>query len=360
LSFQYSRCLLLEGTERLEPAHRGGIGPVKAPGVAFFCNYRQLLSSVYPESRIHRIQTLGQLYPTTISRENFRDLLPDLKEIEYIFSTWGMPRLNDEDLLDLPNLKAVFYAAGTVKYFAEPLLQKSIRVVSAWAANAVPVAEFTVAQISLASKGFFAANRRLHAEGPDAWGLPGMPGNFDISISILGAGMVGSDVIRRLADFDVNVLVFDPYLSDEAANNMAVTKVGLEEAFEKGFIVSNHLANIPATEQMLTEEMFSSMQPNSTFINTGRGATVDEVGLIKVLKQRTDITALLDVTVSEPPAKSSDLYSLPNVWLSPHIAGSIGNEVVRMADTVIDEFERELNGDDLLYEVTLDKLATMA
>jgi len=333
---------------------------VTASRIAFFCNYPPLISAVYPQSRVQRIQGLGQLYPTTISSENFSKLLPDLQEIEYIFSTWGMQRLSEDELAELPNLKVVFYGAGTVKHFAEPLLQRGIRLVSAWAANAVPVAEFTIAQISLASKGFFAANRRLHSEGPKGWVQPDMPGTFDINISILGAGMVGGDVISRLADFDVNVLVFDPYLSDEAANDMGVTKVGLEEAFEKGFIVSNHLADIPETEKMLTEELFSSMQPNSTFINTGRGVTADEDGLIRVLKQRTDVTALLDVTATEPPAEDSDLYRLPNVWLSPHIAGSIGNEVVRMADTVIEEFERELNGEDLLYEVTIDKLATMA
>ena len=111
-----------------------------APRVAFFCNYQQLLSSVYPESRVKRIEALGQLYPTTISRDNFRDLLPELNEIEYIFSTWGMPRLSHEDLSELPNLKAVFYGAGTVKYFAEPLLRRGVRIISAWAANAVPVA----------------------------------------------------------------------------------------------------------------------------------------------------------------------------------------------------------------------------
>jgi len=333
---------------------------VTASRIAFFCNYPPLITSVYPESRIQRIQNLGELHPTTISHENFSELLPDLQELEYIFSTWGMPRLTEDELRELPNLKVVFYGAGTVKYFAEPLLQRGIRLVSAWAANAVPVAEFTIAQISLASKGFFAASRRLHTEGPEAWAQPNMPGTFDINISILGAGMVGSDVIGRLTDFDVNILVFDPYLSEDAATDMGVTKVGLEEAFEEGFIVSNHLANIPETEKMLTEELFSSMQSNSTFINTGRGATVDESGMINVLKQRPDITALLDVTESEPPAEQSDLYHLPNVWLSPHIAGSIGNEVVRMADTVIDEFERELNGEDLLYEVTTEKLATMA
>jgi phosphoglycerate dehydrogenase-like enzyme len=315
---------------------------------------------VYPESRVQRLKSHCQFYPTTVNSDNIRELLTELKEIEFIFSTWGMPRLSDEDLAEMPNLKAVFYAAGTVRYFAEPLLLRGIKLVSAWAANAVPVAEFTIAQITLASKGFFVANRRLHVQGSDAWVHPAMPGAFDITISILGAGMVGGNVIRRLADFDVNVLVFDPFLSEQSAIEMGVTKVDLEEAFVQGFIVSNHLANIPETEKLLTAALFSSMPENSTFINTGRGATVDEAGMIDVLKQRPDITALLDVTETEPPENDSDLYSLPNVWLSPHIAGSIGNEVVRMADTVIAEFERELNGESLQYEVTLDKLTAMA
>lgn len=330
------------------------------PSIAFFCNHPGLLTSVYPESRVKRIASLSQLYPTTINKDNFDNLAADLAEIEYIFSTWGMLRLSDKDLSKMPNLKAVFYGAGTVKYFAEPLLRNGIRVISAWAANAIPVAEFTVAQISLATKGFFVANRRLHDQGPNGWLHTTMPGNYDIAISILGAGMVGSNVISRLKDYDVDILVFDPFLSEQKAVQMGVTKVSLTQAFEQGFVVSNHLANIPETENMLNEQLFASMQTNSIFINTGRGATVDEPAMINVLKQRPDITALLDVTDPEPPDKKNELYRLPNVWLSPHIAGSIGNEVVRMADTVIEEFEREQNGDKLKYEVTLDQLASMA
>jgi phosphoglycerate dehydrogenase-like enzyme len=339
---------------------QGGDGLVATPGIAFFCNYPELLASVYPESRVRRLESLGRLYPEIVGRDNIKQMLPELAHIEYIFSTWGMPRLGPEDLSKLPNLRAVFYGAGTVKYFAEPMLQNGIRVISAWAANAIPVAEFTVAQISLATKGFFYTSRKLHEQGSKAWAQSQMPGNYDITVSILGAGMVGSNVIGRLASFDVDVQVFDPYLSEHDAERMGVTKVGLEQAFKDGFVVSNHLANVVETEKMLTEHLFASMQPNSIFINTGRGATVDEAAMVKVLKQRPDITALLDVTDPEPPLEDSELCKLPNVWLSPHIAGSIGNEVVRMADTVIEEFERELKGESLRYEVTLEQLASMA
>jgi phosphoglycerate dehydrogenase-like enzyme len=172
--------------------------------------------------------------------------------------------------------------------------------------------------------------------------------------------MVGREVIRRLSYHRANILVFDPFLSALDAEKLGVTRVGLEEAFERGYVVSNHLANVPETENMLRREHFMSMSKGSTFINTGRGATVDEPGMIEALEARGDITALLDVAQQEPPTEDSPLYQLNNVWLSPHIAGSIGREVVRMADFVLDEFEKELNGEALLYEVMLEHLPTMA
>ena len=83
---------------------------------------------------------------------------------------------------------------------------------------------------------------------------------------------------------------------------------------------------------MLNAALFRSMRPGATFINTGRGAQVNESDMAAVFGARPDLTALLDVTWPEPPEAGSPLYTLPNVHLSSHIAGSLGNEVVRMAD----------------------------
>ena len=98
----------------------------------------------------------------------------------------------------------------------------------------------------------------------------------------------------------------------------------------------------------------------SDFINTGRGATVAQDEMIAVLRQRPNLTALLDVTNPEPPLPDSPLHELLNVHLSTHLAGSIGDEVVRMADYMIDEFERWARGEPLRYAVTLEMLETMA
>ena len=111
---------------------------------------------------------------------------------------------------------------------------------------------------------------------------------------------------------------------------------------------------------MLRASHFAKLPPNSTFINTGRGAQVAENELLEVLLARPDLLALLDVTDPEPPVEESPLYHLPNCILSPHIAGSNGNEVYRMSELILEEFKLYLKGEPTKYEVSLKMLETMA
>ena len=205
----------------------------------------------------------------------------------------------------LPNLKCVFYGAGTVQSFARPFLDRGVKVFSAWAANAVPVAEFTVAQIILSNKGYFLTNRLYHSSGnkaaKDAFNK--CNGNYGETVGIIGAGMIGKLVIRMLKQYRLKALVFDPFLSDEKAKELGVEKCELPELFERAFVVSNHLANNEQTKGMLNYDLFHRMRENAVFINTGRGAQVVEDDLVRVLQERPDITALLDVTCPEPPVE---------------------------------------------------------
>ena len=172
--------------------------------------------------------------------------------------------------------------------------------------------------------------------------------------------MIGKLVIQMLKGYQLNILVFDPFLPDEKAKELGVKKVKLETLFKKCQVVSNHLADNEQTRGMLDGRLFESMLPYSTFINTGRGAQVVEADLIKALKERPDITALLDVTFPEPPEQDSELYTLPNCILTPHIAGSSGNEVRRMGEYMMEEYEKYIQNKPYTYEVTLEMLKTMA
>lgn len=284
-------------------------------------------------------------------------------DTEYIFSTWGMPSFTEEEIRTyLPSLKAVFYGAGSVQGFARPFLNCGVKVFSAWAANAVPVAEYTVAQIILAGKDFFVQSRLLAAEDRAAAQARhgGHIGNYRKKVGLIGCGMIGSLVAELLKAYDLEVMAFDPFMSPEKAERLGVTPCSLEELFATCSVVSNHLANNPQTQKMLTYKHFSSMLPYATFLNTGRGAQVVEEDLVRTLTERPDLTAVLDVTHPEPSPAGHPFYSLPNCFMTPHIAGSLGGEVVRMAEYMVDEYERLTAGAPVKYEVTLKMLETMA
>ncbi len=285
------------------------------------------------------------------------------KSTEYVFSTWGMPTFSEDEIkTHLPSLKAVFYGAGSVQTFARPFLNCGVKVFSAWAANAVPVAEYTVAQIILANKGFYQSSRIAKTgdrKGASAY-FHSCPGNYGAKVGIIGAGMIGRLVINMLKSYNLEVLVFDPFLPDTIADELGVKKVSLEDLFKECQVVSNHLANNEQTKGMLNGALFEKMLPYATFINTGRGAQVVEAELINTLKSRPDITALLDVTFPEPPEQDSEFYTLDNCILTPHIAGSSGNEVQRMGAYMKEEYKNFIENKPCKYEVTLDMLKTMA
>lgn len=285
------------------------------------------------------------------------------RDTQYIFSTWGMPELTSEEIKNIfPALKAVFYAAGTVQYFARPFLENGIKVFSAWAANAVPVAEYTAAQILLAGKSFFSlctkqsAGRLSDAEAVKKRII----GNYKTKVGIIGAGMIGKRVIELLRPFKLEILVFDPFLPPETAKKLGVKTASLETLFSECRIVSNHLANNADTRGIINYRLFSLMKEDGVFINTGRGAQAVEDDLVRILRERPDITAVLDVTNPEPPEKNHPFYSLENCLLTPHIAGSLGNEVLRMAEYMREEYESLLQKGSTRYEVTLKMLETMA
>lgn len=184
--------------------------------------------------------------------------------------------------------------------------------------------------------------------------------NYGCNVGIIGAGMIGSLVINMLKGYYLKVLVFDPYLSDKKAAELDVQKCSLEYLFENSSTISNHLANNPQTVGMLNKNLFDLMSDNATFINTARGAQVVEIDLVQALTEKPDRTALLDVTFPEPSDAGHPFLRMNNVFLTPHIAGSKNDEVKRMADYMINEYQRYIAGESTRFEVTMEMLNTMA
>ncbi|MBR7127346.1 MAG: hydroxyacid dehydrogenase [Lentisphaeria bacterium] len=305
------------------------------------------INYVYTEEQKNKIAEMTDFTNGVFSIDDLRN--GKLQDIEVIFSTWGIPPLTAQDVQKMPKLQAIFYAAGATDSFARGCFANNVKVFSAWLANAIPVAEFCVAQILLSFKGFFRYARTLNNREMWSNQMVG-PGCYGETIALIGAGAISTKIQELLKPYNINIIVVPSRKENRT--------VSLEEAFSKALIVSNHLPDRDDNIGVLDYELFASMRHGATFINTGRGRQVNEADLIQVMRERTDLTALLDVTCPEPPEADSELYTIPNIFLTPHMAGSMNDEVHRMADYMIEEFQRFVNKEELKYQVSEKMLLT--
>ena len=327
---------------------------------AFFSTAKQNIDEVYTKAVQEELKGYFDFCDGFYDMES----IDQLKEVECLFSTWWMPELSEEEIKTFfPNLKIVFYGAGSVQKFARPFLDLGIKVLSAWQANSVPVVEFATAEILLANKGFYQSMHRFGSrEGGEAANqhFRSFPGNYDTKVGLIGLGSIGASVAEKLKDYRLEVYAYDPFCSAEKAERLQVKLVSLEELFRECQVISNHLPDLPETVGILNYSLFSQMKKNGVFLNTGRGAQVVEEDLVRAMEEEPERTAVLDVTKPEPPKEDSKLYTTKNIFLTPHMAGSSGNERFRLGEYMKEEAIRYAKDEPLWYEVTRKMLETMA
>lgn len=325
-----------------------------------FLGMKSMLGLAYPGDLRTEISNQCHVLCDDIEGDEWQTHADALSRADIIFATWGMPALDCNFLEMAPNLKAVFYAAGTVKGFATPQsYERDVLISSAWAANAVPVAEYSVATILLSLKRFWSyarlAKETRLCERPLA-----VAGAYRSKVGLVSLGAIGKLVAKHLGSYELNLLAHDPFADPEIARDLAVSLVSLEEIFAVSDVVSLHTPWLPETEGLINGRLVSSMKQGATLINTSRGAVINEPELCAVLAERPDLTAILDVTWPEPPAKDSPFYTLPNVILTPHIAGSMDGEISRMGRYMVEEFSRYAQGQPLKHSVSPEMLKRMA
>jgi phosphoglycerate dehydrogenase-like enzyme len=286
-----------------------------------------------------------------------------LRDTEILVTGWGCPFISGDVVAAAPRLKLIAHAAGTVKYHIDPaVFEAGIAVTNSVAANAVPVAEFTLAMIILANKRAFAFRALYRADPSRATSNALMDtavGNYRRTIGIVGASHIGRRVIGLLAPFDYKILLYDPHVGADDPIAGRAELVGLDEVLVRSDIVSLHAPSLPSTRQMIGAREMGLMRDGATLINTARGALVDEAALIAELESGR-ISAVIDVTDPEIPPPESALFRLPNVFLTPHIAGAIGSERSRLGNLVVEEIERFIAGRPLHHRVEPSLLRQLA
>lgn len=285
-----------------------------------------------------------------------------LGRTEILITSWGCPPVSAAVLDASPRLKAIVHAGGSVKHhLSDAVWDRGIVVTSAVAANALPVAEYTLATILLANKRAIDLSRllgRTHRFDAAA-DLDRTIGNYGKRIGLVGASTIGRRVIELLRPFDLEVVVADPYLSPSEAALLGVTPLGLDELVATSDVVSLHAPALPETQHLMDSRLIRMMKPGATLINTARGSLVDQQALTDRLATG-DVYAVLDVTDPWIPAPGDRLYDLPNVFLTPHIAGSLGTELRRLAATAVDEAKRIADGRAPQHAVIIDDLKRIA
>ncbi|MDR6988332.1 phosphoglycerate dehydrogenase-like enzyme [Paenarthrobacter nitroguajacolicus] len=314
-------------------------------------------------------RSLDPLEPalTLLSRDPIQDFTsPEgrslLAEADILLTGWGCPVIDHAVLDAAPRLRYVLHAAGSVKHhIGDACWERGIQISSAADANAIPVAEYTVAMIILANKRVLQIARALHTTRTDVLAEQLFPdmGNYRKRVGIIGASKIGRHVIRLLAPYELEVVVADPYLSPDEAAVLGVRLVCLEELVAGSDVVSLHAPSLPSTKNLIDAGLIDKMRPGTTFINTSRGELVDQDALL-VRVERGDLYAVLDVTTPWVLPAGSPFYTHPNVLLTPHVAGSLGNELERMAASAVDEALRLSRGEPLRFPVRLEDLAFTA
>ncbi|MEY9956636.1 hydroxyacid dehydrogenase [Streptacidiphilus sp. MAP5-52] len=328
------------------PRMNSGTTPARRPRTLLAMG-PDLLPSLFDEPALTRLNDLADLVPDLVLTDLAKaEHAVALAQAEVLLACWGCPPLDERLLAAAPRLRAVVYAAGSVKgLVTDACWQRGIQVSTGAWANARPVAEYTVAAILFSNKRVLdirdryrtvreAHNWRAHV--PDL-------GNYRRTVGIVGASLIGRRVIELLRPYDLHVVVYDPYLADAEAQALGVGKVELDELCKLSDVVTLHAPLLPTTEGMLDKAMLALMRDGTTLINTARGALVDTDALTTELLSGR-LRAVVDHLEPEVPPADSPLYDLPNLLLTPHIAGSFGNELHRLGDAALDELARYTSG----------------
>ncbi|MFJ7345368.1 hydroxyacid dehydrogenase [Streptomyces sp. NPDC101110] len=320
---------------------------------ALFALAAENVPLVFPPEVLARLRESVDIDPDLVVQDFTEPRgLDALARAEVLVTGWGCPRIDGAVLDAAPRLRAVLHSAGSVKSFAtHALRERGITVSSAAVANALPVAEYTLAMILLAGKDVLAARDRMRAtRASTGWGvIPGI-GNHGRRVGVIGASRIGRRVLELLRPFDLRPVLTDPYVDEHAAAALGVPLLPLDELLRTSGIVTLHAPDTPETRHMIGSRELALMPDGAVLINTARGGLVDHDALVAELRTGR-LSAVLDVTDPEPLPADSPLYDLPGAFLTPHLAGSQGNELARLGLAVVREAERLVAGEEPAYAI---------
>lgn len=314
---------------------------------------------IFRESHLEQLREFGEVVVNELTGSPSEDHVSALIEgADVAVTSWGSPPLTQRVLDRAPGLKLVLHAAGTVKPIVTPeLWERGVRVSNATEALGKGVAETALGFTITALKDMWRLSKQTSAGG---WRpVDRVREVYGVTVGAVGAGKAGSHYVKLMRNFDVRILLYDPFVSEEKAREMGAVKASLEQLLAECDVISIHAPSIPETNKMFNREAFAQMKDDCVLINTARGSIIDENDLLDELKKGR-FFACLDVTDPEPPAADHPFRTLPNVVLTPHIAGAVNNGLQRIAQSVVDDLRAYVEGRPIRGEVFAEQMSQLA
>ena len=319
-------------------------------------------AKLFTPSALNRLREMGSL----VIRESDKEPTPEqvaqlAHDADILITSWGSPNLDEALMAQLPRLRFVAHAAGSVKpIVSDAMWGRGVRVINSAKVLGMGVAETALGLTISGVKNFFNVSKSL-ADGGWHEAYDDIREMFELKIGVIGGGMAGSHYMELLQMFDVEILLNDPFISaEDAQKRFNAIKVELDELLRTADVVSIHAPSIPETYHMFNRDTLALMKKDAVLINTARGSIIDEEALYEHMKAGNLKYACLDVFDPEPPRADHPLRTLPNCIMTPHLAGLTHNGLLRIGSHCVNEIERYLNGQPLTTEVIQQQLSTMA
>ncbi|MDI6827466.1 MAG: hydroxyacid dehydrogenase [Armatimonadota bacterium] len=320
---------------------------------------RSRLFSTEVESRI---KALGEITANpndqNYTEEELASLIPGF---DACITSWGSPRFGPNVIAKADKLRIIAHAAGSVKGIVTPeVFKRGITVCTSQPAMAISVAAMTVAMMEIMLRNV--VNLASAIRSQKTWHPKGVIGPRELNgklVGIVGTSLIGREVIRFIQPWDVELWIYDPYITAEDAEKLMAKKVSLEELFANCDVISIHAPLTEETRHMIRREHLRLIKDGAILINTARGAIIDHEALLEELKKGRFMAAL-DVTDPEPLPDCHEFFGLENVVFTPHISGGTPEMVRRQGEAAVRNLELFFSGGTPCRLVTEEMLPKIA
>ena len=307
-------------------------------------NYSQLCAEAKQLLEKNNFEIIENPHDRPMKFGELKEIIGDIDAVVAGVDTW------DESIFKLaPNLKVISrFGVGVDNINLDQAKEYGIQVTNAPRLNSNAVAELTVNLILNSLRNtvnLHVSTRQGHWERFVGTELKGK------KVGLLGFGNIAQSVAKKLYGFDVELLAYDKFPNKEIAARYDVQFTSYEEILQASDIVSMHLPNLPETHHFMNKERFNQMKQGSYFVNTSRGALVDEKALYEALETGKLQAAAIDVYEKEPITRDNPLFHFDNIITTPHTAAEsyeVYHSVGLMTAQAIISVFQETTPDNLL------------